>query len=104
MEKKDKAFVTAIILAAGSGSRMGMDITKQRLTIRGKSILKHTVSAFEESQEVDSIVIVSREDEIEWVKGELKGDFKKLFNTMHNILHSTNFAHILCLKICKFFR
>lgn len=78
LNKKSKAFVTAIILAAGNGSRMGANITKQRITIHGESILRHTVAAFQKSNEIDSIVIVSRSDEIEWAKNELVESFSKI--------------------------
>ena len=78
MQTAKNPFVTAIILAAGSGSRMGSDIPKQRMTIRGESILRHTVRAFQLAGEVDSIVIVSREDETEWARGELGPEFNKV--------------------------
>ena len=41
MEKK---FVTAILLAAGSGTRMSADITKQRITILGESVLHRSAA------------------------------------------------------------
>lgn len=66
-------FVTAIILAAGSGSRMGLGITKQRLCILGESLLKRSVKAFSNSDIIDFIVVVCREDEIAWAKQELCG-------------------------------
>ena len=78
MQTAKTPVVTAIILAAGSGSRMGSDITKQRMTIHGESILRHTVRAFQNSGEVDSIVIVSRDDEIQWARGELGIEFNKV--------------------------
>ena len=69
--------LTAIILAGGCGSRMDSSITKQQMTILGESVLFRSVKAFEESDIVDSIVVVSRADEIEWASEELK-DFSKL--------------------------
>lgn len=78
MSRKKKSFVTAVILAAGSGSRMGGEITKQRIQIGGESILRHTVRAFELAEEIDSIVIVSRADEIAWASEELNSDFPKV--------------------------
>lgn len=78
MSRKKKSFVTAVILAAGSGSRMGGEITKQRIQIGGESILRHTVRAFELAEEIDSIVIVSRADEIAWASEELNSDFSKV--------------------------
>lgn len=69
--------VAAIILAAGSGSRMGGEITKQRLVLFGESVLGRSVKAFLSCDSVSEIVVVCRADEIEWVREELK-DFSKV--------------------------
>ena len=42
-----KTFCTAIVLAAGSGKRMGTKIAKQYLEIDGKPLLYYTLLAFE---------------------------------------------------------
>ena len=73
-----KNFVTAIILAAGSGSRMAMEITKQRMLIHGESMLCHTLRAFQNAEEIDSVVLVVREDEKTWAEGEFADKFSKL--------------------------
>ena len=73
-----KAFVTAIILAAGSGSRMGSDITKQRMNLLGESILRRTVRAFSECSGIDAIVVVCKSDEMEWVRSEISDAFTKV--------------------------
>ena len=66
----------AIILAAGIGSRMGCEKTKQTIEIAGKSVLKHTLLAFEASERVDEIVVVCRENEFDFVNKELHGTSK----------------------------
>ena len=71
--------VTAIILAAGCGSRMGAETTKQRIELLGESVLKRTVSVFQKSSVIDSVVIVVREDEVEWARAELCS-FDKITN------------------------
>ncbi len=38
--------VIALIVAAGSGSRMGKDLPKQYLTLGGKTVLRHSLEAF----------------------------------------------------------
>ena len=53
--------VTAIITAAGKGSRMGSSIPKQFFKIGGITVLEKTISPFEEIDEVDDILVVSRE-------------------------------------------
>ena len=60
----------AVILAAGIGSRMNSAVTKQQLSVLGKSVLRRTLEAFEDSSEVDAVVIVSRHEEIEFARNE----------------------------------
>lgn len=49
---------TAIIVAAGEGKRFGGRIPKQFLEIAGKPLLIHTLERFENSPEVDEIILV----------------------------------------------
>ena len=59
----------ALILAAGTGSRMGnADKPKQFLLVHGKPLMIHTIEAFEVNPEVDKIVISTNEEYIEEVK------------------------------------
>lgn len=61
----------AVILAGGSGTRLGNDIPKQFLKIAGKQVLEHTIEVFERCTAIDEICIVSRADfvsEIESLK------------------------------------
>lgn len=71
---------SAIICAAGIGKRMNSVIAKQYLELKGKSILAHTIEAFERSKEVNEIVIVTGKNDIEFVKSEIvaKYKFKKI--------------------------
>lgn len=48
----------AIILAGGSGRRLGLRKPKQFLKMAGKTILEHTVTAFEQHTRIDEIAIV----------------------------------------------
>ena len=57
-----------IILAAGSGTRMGGDVPKQFLPVLGIPILIRSVRAFDACPSVDEIVIVTREDDVETVQ------------------------------------
>ena len=54
----------AIILAGGSGSRIGGDIPKQFQKVAGRKIIEHTIDVFENNEQIDEIAIVSREDYI----------------------------------------
>jgi len=63
--------VVGIILAGGVGSRMNAGVTKQKLNLLGKTVIWHTVNAFESCNDIDKIIIVSRDDEIEFMRKEL---------------------------------
>lgn len=69
--------VCALIMAAGSGKRMGGSIKKQYLKIDNKEIIRLTAEAFELCAYVDEIVVVCGSDEIDFVKDILK-DCKKI--------------------------
>ncbi len=60
----------AVVLAAGSGRRMGGDIPKQYRILCGKPVLYYSLKAFEESG-VKGIVLVVSDDMKEWVQGEI---------------------------------
>lgn len=51
----------AIVVAAGSGSRMGSDIPKQYMEVNGKPILYYTLKAFEETDIEGVSLVVSKE-------------------------------------------
>jgi len=50
---------TAIIVAGGEGTRLGLEGGKQLAIVAGRPVLAHTVAAFEECPAVDSIVVVA---------------------------------------------
>lgn len=72
-----KTNVCAVILAAGSGSRMGTTTAKQHISILGETILHRALRAFDECDLVNSIVVVSRENEYDIVEREIS-DIKKI--------------------------
>ena len=67
--KKEKC--TAIVLAAGKGTRMGTKIHKQYLEICGRPVLYYAINAFEQSDVIDDIVLVTGQDEIEYCRKEI---------------------------------
>ncbi|MBE6008839.1 MAG: 2-C-methyl-D-erythritol 4-phosphate cytidylyltransferase [Lachnospiraceae bacterium] len=91
---------TIIIAAAGIGKRMGVDIPKQFLEIKGKPVLYYTVSAFEKNKNVDSVIIVTGKESIEYCQKDIveKYSFKKVEaiveggkerqNSVHNALNA----------------
>jgi 2-C-methyl-D-erythritol 4-phosphate cytidylyltransferase / 2-C-methyl-D-erythritol 2,4-cyclodiphosphate synthase len=49
--------ITALIVAAGSGSRTGGDVPKQFRLVRGRPMLWHSYAAFAAHSEIDDIVV-----------------------------------------------
>lgn len=62
----ENCHVTAILLAAGMGSRMGNPdgVTKQMMSLGGMPVIARTIDAFEKSKAVREIVLVGRADEL----------------------------------------
>lgn len=58
----------AVLLAGGSGKRMGGPEPKQFLEIAGHTILEHSIRAFHRHEGIDEIVIVSHADYISRVE------------------------------------
>ncbi len=50
--------ITAIIIAGGSGVRMGKNIPKQFLKVKDKSVLIYTLEAFQKHPDIDAIEVV----------------------------------------------
>ena len=48
----------ALIIAGGSGNRMGQDIPKQFMHVDGAPIIIHTMKAFEQHPDIDAIAVV----------------------------------------------
>lgn len=73
--------VTAIVLAAGKGSRMQSEMPKQYLPLLGKPILFYSLQAFEQSI-VDEIVLVTGKEEQEYCRKEIieKYGFQKVIH------------------------
>jgi len=58
----------AIIVAAGSGSRMNSKIPKQFIEVAGKPLLRHTIEKFLSMEEPVDIIIALSDDYKEWWK------------------------------------
>ncbi|MBE6574292.1 MAG: 2-C-methyl-D-erythritol 4-phosphate cytidylyltransferase [Ruminococcaceae bacterium] len=61
---KEAKHCTAIIVAGGSGNRMGSDTTKQMMKIDGVPVVVRTITVFENCPDIKEIVIVAKKDEI----------------------------------------
>ena len=74
-----KEKVTAIVLAAGKGSRMHSEIQKQYMTLLDRPVITYALEAFEKSS-VDEIILVVAPGEIEYAQENIldKYDYKKV--------------------------
>ena len=57
-----KEIIAAVVLAGGSGTRMGTSCKKQYVSLNGKPMLYYALKAFQESS-VDRMILVSNEPE-----------------------------------------
>ena len=65
----------AVVLAAGSGSRMNSDVKKQYMEIGGKPLIYYSLKAFEESI-IDDIILVVSQGDIDYVTKEIVEKYK----------------------------
>ena len=65
--------VTALIVAAGSGSRLGGGLPKQYRPIAGKAVLAHAVDALASHPAIDAVRVVIGEGQEELARDALGG-------------------------------
>lgn len=75
--------ITAIVLAAESGSRMKSKTKKQFMEIKGKPVIWYSLFEFEKSR-VDEIILVTGKEDIDYCKKEIveKYNLKKIKNVV----------------------
>lgn len=71
---KDGRKCGAIVLAAGTGKRMGGNVPKQFMTVKGRPLLYYALKTFQESF-IDEIVIVTKSENFEYVKKDIVEEF-----------------------------
>lgn len=67
----EKAYCTAVVLAAGSGKRMGTQVHKQYLLIGGRPVLYYSLKVFQDSELIDEIILVTGKGEEEYCRKEI---------------------------------
>lgn len=72
--------ISVVIAAAGMGKRMKSKVNKQYLLLKEKPIVSHTIEVFEKNKYVDEIIVVTREEEVNYCKVNVvdKYNFKKV--------------------------
>lgn len=78
MRKVFSVRTIGVILAGGVGSRLGLSVPKQMVKIAGKTILEHTVTAFDNSADIDELIVMITPGWSENVATLLGNRFSKL--------------------------
>lgn len=97
--------VCAIVLAAGSGSRMRSKTKKQFMEIKGRPVIWFALNAFQESN-VDEIILVTSGDDIQFCKhiiekygitkvSKIVEGGKERYNSVYNGLCQTKCEYVL---------
>ncbi len=68
----------AVVLAGGSGVRLGGKTPKQLQLLAGRTLLEHCVAAFDAAPGVDEVLVVMPADLIGAAKRVLDGRYRKL--------------------------
>ena len=69
----------AVVLAAGSGSRIGGDVPKQFIQVKGRLIIEYTLDVFENHPLIDTILVVCKNEFINKVQNLIKqNNYKKV--------------------------
>lgn len=91
-----------VLLASGTGSRMGKEIPKQFIELEGKPIIIHTLESFVHLPAITEIIIVSAIEQHAFLKEIIaahlpflnykivEGGDQRQDSTFQGILHSTN--------------
>jgi 2-C-methyl-D-erythritol 4-phosphate cytidylyltransferase len=70
----------AVVLAGGSGLRLGGTVPKQLQLLAGRTLLEHSVAAFQQAPGVDEIVVVMASGFLTEAKQVLAGGYPKLID------------------------
>jgi 2-C-methyl-D-erythritol 4-phosphate cytidylyltransferase len=69
----------AVVLAGGAGERFGTGLPKQLLPLAGRSLIEHSVAAFEQAPGVDAVLVVMATGHADRAAAVLAGDgYRKL--------------------------
>ena len=75
----DRLRNVAVVLAGGTGTRVGLSIPKQLIKIAGKPIIEHTIAAMQQSPLVDEIVVMMAPGYLDDVRAIVRrGDYDKV--------------------------
>ena len=67
--------ITAIVLAAGNGSRMQSSVKKQYMMLLGKPLVCYSLKAFNDCEDVDRIIVVTGDEDINYMRDNIVEKF-----------------------------
>lgn len=70
-QNRTKKRCTAVLLAAGSGSRMQSSVAKQFMLLDGKPLIWYALHAIETSRMIDDCILVTGAEDISYVQKEI---------------------------------
>lgn len=77
--KRDNGMNIALILAGGTGTRLGSDTPKQYMAVKGKMIITHCLQIFGVHPQINAIQIVAHEQWHEEICGQMPVDVMNKF-------------------------
>ena len=85
--------IKAIVLSAGKGTRMNMNISKQYIEVLGFPVLYYTLKAFEDA-DVDEIIITTGKDDVDFVKNDIVNKYNISKSTIADILSGRTWKNV----------
>lgn len=83
-ETMEKKRCTAVVLAAGIGSRMKSARAKQFMELDGKPLICYALAAVEASDVIDDCILVTGAGDLEWVAEEIVKKYQ--FHKVENVI------------------
>jgi 2-C-methyl-D-erythritol 4-phosphate cytidylyltransferase len=73
----------AVVLAGGTGTRVGLQLPKQLLTIAGRPIIEHTIRTLQASPLIDSILVMMAPGHLDPVRAIVRrGGYDKVVDVL----------------------
>lgn len=94
----------AVLLAGGNGSRVkNTNIPKQYIPVNGKMIIEYTIEAYQESEDIDFIVLVVNKSHMKYVSDVMRKYSKiiKIVQGGHTRIESVLNAILFLKNLCQ---
>ena len=75
MKKAKDISASVVIVAAGKGSRMNMDINKQYIELCGKPVIARTLQVYEDCDSIDEIIVVVNINDMFYCKENIISEY-----------------------------